>query len=466
MPLSSKNKSMHTWRHLFSNSLLVGCLIVLTGCGGDKPFPYRVELEVWGVFDDSDALREVFSQYHQLNPYVAQINYRKLAPETYRADLIDALASGKGPDIFMVHNTWVDGFADKITPAPSVLVNEKKFRETMIDVVAADFLGASGEVLAVPLFADSLALYYNKDIFNAAGIAEPPKTWEELLSLVPKLVEIDRYGNITRSAVSLGTGENINRAADLLLLLMLQMGVDISDSRFATSSQAQKAFEFYTQFARANSPFYTWSRREHYSIDAFYEGTLAMTINYAYHHDTFRQKNAKLNFAVAPVPQFAGETPANLANYWGLAVAKNKTYVPPSRSDTPLSEDQYRAIRTHESWQLLEYLAFPHLGGAMTLVNAISPTSKTVQLSNDPTQVYLERTKKPAARRDLLETQKSSLALGPFVRGNLIAKSWQPVGNAEAVEALLTEAINAVNQGERTISEALSVFTTRSTQFR
>ncbi len=454
------------WPAFFSRLFLGAALLILSGCGDSEVIPYGVKLEVWGVFDDSDALQEAFTGYKQANPYVKEISYRKMNPETYRADLLDALASGKGPDIFMVQNTWRDGFADKIVPAPSLFVTEKKFRETFVDVVADDFLGAQGEVYAAPLSVDSLALYYNKDIFNAAGIAEPPKTWEDLLALVKKLTEIDQYGNINRSAIAMGTGDNVNRSVDLLLLLMLQMGVDIRDENFATDAQARKAFEFYSQFARLNSPFYTWSPREHYSIDAFYEGTLGMTINYSYHYETFRQKNAKLNFAVAPLPQLAGENPVNFANYWGFAVAKNKLQPTDPTGQNALDPNQYQTVRTHESWQLIHYLTFPHPNNQLTLYNALSLTSGEAVLKNDPAVKYLEKTKRPAARRDLIGTQQDNIALAPFAQGNLIAKSWKAGVNAVAAESLLVDAINAVNRGERTVVEALSVFSSRLSQFR
>lgn len=454
------------WPVFFSRLFLGAALLFLSGCGDSKAIPYGVKLEVWGVFDDSDALQEAFMGYKQLNPYVKEINYRKMNPDTYRVDLLDALAAGKGPDIFMVQNTWRDGFADKIVPAPQIFATEKKFRETFVDVVADDFLGASGEVYAAPLSVDSLALYYNKDIFNAVGIAEPPKTWEDLLSLVKKLTEIDQYGNINRSAIAMGTGDNVNRSADLLLLLMLQMGVNLRDENFATDVQSRKAFEFYAQFARLNSPFYTWSPREHYSIDAFYEGTLGMTINYSYHYETFRQKNAKLNFAVAPLPQLAGENPVNFANYWGFAVTKNKLQPSDLMGQNTLSSDQYQMARVHESWQLIHYLAFPHPNNQLTLYNALSPTSGEVVLKNDPTVQYLEKTKRPPARRDLIGLQQDNIALAPFAQGNLIAKSWNPGTNAVAAESLLVDAINAVNRGERAVAEALSVFGSRFKQFR
>ncbi len=447
-------------------SLLVA-VFVLAGCGDSKTTSYSISLEIWGVFDDSDALQGIFSNYREINPYVKDITYRKLSPDTYKADILDALASGNGPDIFMIRNTWQEGFADKVVPAPTSFVTEKQFRETFVDVAAADFLTTQGQALAVPLSVDSLALYYNKDIFNAAGIAEPPKTWEDLLKTVERLTEIDTYGNINRSAIALGTGENINRSADLLIMLMLQLGANTDSINFLDEPGAVKAFDFYAQFSRLDSPFYTWSPREHYSIDAFYEGTLGMTVNYSYHYETFRQKNAKFNFAVAPLPQFSGEQAVNFANYWGLAVTKNKTMKSELNSSGPvLSPDSYQVARVHEAWQFLNYLTMPHPGNTFTLRNALSQTTKDVVLKNDPAKRYLEITKKPAARRDLIESQRENVALAPFVTGNLIAKTWKPGRNVEAAESLLVDTINAVNRGERNTREALSVLKNRFQQFR
>lgn len=451
---------------VISRSVLVLSVFVLAGCGDPKPVPYNISLEIWGVFDDSDALQSIFADYREINPYIKDITYRKLSPDTYKADLLDALASGNGPDIFMMRNTWQEGFADKVVPASTPLLNEKQFRDTFVDVVAQDFLTAQGQALAVPLSVDSLALYYNKDIFNAAGIAEPPKTWEGLLEVVERLTQIDTYGNINRSAISLGTGENINRSADLLIMLMLQLGANTESTDFIDETAAVKAFDFYTRFSRLDSPFYTWSPREHYSIDAFYEGTLGMTINYSYHYETFKQKNAKFNFAVAPLPQFSGEQAVNFANYWGLAVTKNKSMKPDMSDGPELSPDSYQVVRTHEAWQFLNFLTMPHPGNTFTLRNALSLTTKDVVLKSDPAKKYLETTKKPAARRDLIETQKENVALAPFVTGNLIAKTWNPGRNVEAAEALLVDTINAVNRGERNTREALSVLKNRFEQFR
>ena len=75
-------------------------------------------------------------------------------------------------------------------------------------------------------------------------------------------------------------------------------------------------------------------------------------------------------------------------------------------------------------------------------------------LTSDPTREYLEKTHKPAARRDLVAEQKNDLTLSAFVYGNLIAKNWYQ-GDAEAADGILIDAIDSVVRGERTVQSAL-----------
>lgn len=435
----------------------------LSGCG--ESTKYKIRLEVWGVFDDSDAYGELFNQYRDINPFISSIEYRKLSPDTYKEDLLNALAAGNGPDIFMIRNTWTDSFRDKIIPAPPTLLTEKTFRDAFVDVAAEDFLGKDTLAYAMPLSVDSLALYYNKDLFNAAGITEPPKTWEELLGDVPRLTRIDAYGNITQSAIALGTADNINRSPDILLALARQYAIQGSE-RGVTAQSFTQALDFYTRFARFGSPEYTWNVRQHYSIDAFYEGTAAMMINYSWQIPTLRQKNAKFNFGVVPLPQFQGARPENLANYWGLAVAKNKTLETGNvGSNTSVPAGRYSEIRVHEAWQLLKFLTLPHPAQQITVTNVLSGNAKNFPLVSDPTALYLEKTGKPAARRDLVEAQKGDVFLSPFALGNLVAGSWEP-GNPEAAETIIADGVGDVNRGERSVSDVASTVWQRILKFK
>lgn len=452
-------------KKIFSAVALVCGAVLLSGCSfkASAPEKYQVQLEVWGVFDDSDAYQDLFSEYQKLNPYVTQINYRKLSIDTYKEDLLNALAAGKGPDIFMIRNAWRGSFEDKVVPAPDNILTEKQYQEAFADVVGADFV-KEGKIYGVPLSADSLALYYNKDLLNAAGISRPPATWEELQDDVQKLSQIDALGNINQSAVALGTAYNINRSTDILTVLMLQMDSSLGKSETGrleiTDEQSRQALEFYTQFSNIGSSLYSWNPRLHYSIDAFYEGTLGMMVNYSWQIAALKQKNAKLNFGVAPLPQFEGKSPVNFANYWGFAVAKNKPTEAvlgqaPANGAPQADPAKQNFLRIHESWQLLNYLALPHPSNSITLQNGITGTGAVFALTADPTKKYLEKTGKPAARRDLIEAQQGDIWMAPFALGNLIAKNPYP-GNPEGIEAIFAEMINVVNTGEKTLHDALS----------
>lgn len=446
--------------------LIVSVGILLSGCGlrdSGGGSPYMMPLQVWGVFDDSDVYAPIFQEYRALNPYAGEIGYRKFSEETYKKEILNALAAGNGPDLFMIRNSWIEEFKDKIVPAPDYQMTEKEVRDGFVDVVAHDFIGETDKkIYGLPLSVDSLALYYNKDIFNAAGITAPPTTWEELSSLVPRLTKIDEYGNITQSAIALGTADNINRAPAILMGMMFGLGAEIEDEQgrinlFRTDAPS-KALSFYSQFSRVGSSLYTWNPRMHYSIDAFYEGTLGMMVNYSWRYETLKQKNAKLNMAIAPLPQFTGMTPKNYADYWTYVVAKNHDIVLENvQEDAKMPQDKAvrNKLRIHEAWQLLSYLALPHPSKQITFRNGLTGNPGTFVMATDPTEQYLLATKKPAARRDLVEKQRNDTVLGAFAVSNLVAKNFRQ-SDADTIEKIMNDMISRVNRGEATVQESLS----------
>lgn len=443
--------------------------IILSGCGAPKEVSYSVTLEMWGTVDSSDAFSKIIAEYKKLNPNVKDIKYRKITQETYKSDLIDALAAGQGPDIFVIQNSWLPSFESKLEPAPEKLVSVASVKEDFLDIVSEDFV-FNGKVYALPLSVDSLAIYYNKDIFNTAGILSPPATWEEFNKDVEILTKIDDTGKITQAGASIGTANNINRATDLLGIIMLQNGVNMVDERKERSimsnsmpdaqgkvgNPGELALSYYTQFADVNSSLYTWNNEMHYSIDAFSEGNLAMMFNYSWHVETIKSKNSKLNFEIAPLPQISSTRPLNYANYSGFGVSKNKIV-----SIEGLDQVSANNARIFESWQFLKFLTMNN-GGKMSICNAFSKTCTTSSIS-DPAKSYIEQTRKPAARKDLIEVQKNDPVLGSFVRGNIIAKSWYQK-NPPEVEKIMTDMINYIVSGGMEVREALSLSTNRITE--
>jgi ABC-type glycerol-3-phosphate transport system substrate-binding protein len=446
---------------IFTAFVIIGSLVLFSGCLRQSPPSYKVDLEIWGVFDNSEIYDKISAKFRLVNPHIGDIKYRKFVQETYKKDLLDALASGQGPDIFMVSNSWVPSFQDKVEPSPDRIFTEQEVKNDFVDVVSDDFL-INHQLYGIPLSVDSLALYYNKDLFNAAGIVSPPATWDEFNKDVSRLTVVDNIGNIIKSGAAMGTAYNINRSTDILGLLMMQNGAQmVADDKTEVAfnkpvvvggiptNAAEKAMNSYIKFSNPSDRLlYSWNPRMHYSIDAFFEGTTAMMLNYSFQYSVVQAKNSKLNFGVAPVPQVSGGVMADYANYWGFAVAKNKIQ-PGVNND----------VRIQEAWQFLKFFAAKN-NGKMKLVNAVSfaqcsaqktqadcitGNDKDVVFNYDAAENYLTETGKPAARRDIIEKQKSDVFLGPFATGNLIAKSWyQP--DPTAVETILAEAIDSINK--------------------
>lgn len=454
--------------------LIVVILVVpfFSGCGTDTASGYLVNLEIWGTFDDSMIYSEVINQYKKVNPYVGEIKYRKFSQDTYKQELLDALASGQGPDIFLISNSWLPSFQNKIEPAPTPLMNDQDMKNNFPDVVINDFM-SDNKAYATPLSVDSMALYYNKDMFNAAGITAPPATWQEFNADVKKLTIIDAVGNIVQSGAAIGTGSNINRSTDLLTLLMMQNGLELPTKKGVVAKfdegvtgadgnvvqAGEQALGYYTQFAKLNTasntvnPFYTWNSRNHNSIDAFAEGTVAMMFNYSWQIAELKSKNPKLNFAIATVPQVNATKPITFANYWGYAVARNKVPAVSAVGGQPASAPVSNETRTHEAWQFLRFLTLKN-NGSITLYNAITKKSKDFPINFDPAIDYLKKTKQPAARRDIIELQKIDTEIGAFAVSNLFTKHWYQ-SDPTAIEKIFVDMIESVNRGDSALREAL-----------
>ena len=354
----------------------------------------RTVLNFWDPFISAQDIQPLITEYQQKHPNV-QIVFTAKDETTYQDDLINALASGTGPDIFAINNSWLPQYLDKVTPATSTIISYTTYKNSFVDVAVRDFT-LNQKVYAVPLSVDSLALYYNKDVLGSAGIATPPKTWDELSADVQKIKRADQTGYFTLSGLAVGTNANVNRAVDILYLFMLQQGTvpfssDGSRPSFADSATQNGkninpgllGLNYYTSFANPASPNYNWNTRSDYSIDAFANGRAAFLISYSYTAASIKQKNPNLNFDVSAMPQPDLSQPAvNFANYWGEAVSK-----------------QSKAPNT--SWDFLNFIS-----------------------SKSSLDQYYAKDKMPSSRLDLISLQVQDPDIGVFANGNLTAKSF------------------------------------------
>ena len=306
-------------------ALFIGIFIYLIPAlqqqGSDEPTK-KITLTIWGI-EDPGNFSTMTSQYTAAHPNI-QLRYTQIPEDRYERTLLNALATDTGPDIFMVHRSWVKRYSDMIRAADHPDIQPSELRNLFPEVVANDFIYLN-YVFALPLYIDSPALFYNKDLFDKKGVAVAPKTWADIQTLIPYFTEFTVNRQLQKSAITLGgTTKSIANAPDILSMLMLQFGaknLETPGQRVSFESNAKNALDFYTQFSTPNNPNYTWNDSFASADNAFSSGLAAMTIGYSRDSKDLMQKNPYLNFGIYPMPQLDVANPINYADYWGLGVS-------------------------------------------------------------------------------------------------------------------------------------------------
>lgn len=387
-------------------------LLFVFGFGRKEPLP-EVNLTIFGTLDNK-AMQDLIGQYRGPQPNV-KIAYVQFEESGYEKSLLQALAAGRAPDIFMIRKAWLSRHRDKLLSAPLAQFSLGALRQLFPQAVEQTF-SSEGNVYALPLTVDTLALFYNKDLFDAKTIATPPSTWEEFMAIIPGLREIGENNRIKTPAAAIGgSGRSIARASDIFNLLLLQSGEPSfsTDGAISFGDKGLEALDFYLSFADPQSEAYTWDDNLSFSYDAFAAGKLPMMFGYAKDIAILKEKNAFLNFGVAPAPQISKNKPVSLPDFYGFAVSK-QTRVP--------------------SW------AWDFIVKAATNSDLALPVSRT--LGESP------------ALRTLIQQSATDPAIGVFARQALTARFW-PEPDENAVSRIFSDGIEAVLSGRITSRQAL-----------
>jgi multiple sugar transport system substrate-binding protein len=293
------------------------------------------------------------------------------------------------------------------------------------------------KIFALPLSVDTLAMYYNKDLLNNAGIAELPSFWnKDLQQDVKKLTKQDLKGDLIQSGISLGGAVNVERSSDILAALMMQNGAVMMDGnsvrfnmipeifRERGYNPGMEAVRFYTDFANPSKEVYSWNADLDNSLKRFIDGKLAIFFGYSYDLPLIQAQAPKLNFAVKKFPQIEGNpNEANVANYWAETVSA-------------------KSAHKDEAWDFIQFM-----------------TTKPEQAKK-----YLEKTKHPTALRALVTEQLNDDNLKVFASQLLVAKSWYHGKDFIAAEKAMNEMIDAVVANPEKLEDAVNLAASRVQQ--
>lgn len=273
------------------------------------------------------------------------VTYVEKREESFNDEFIEALATGQGPDLVILPHNMILSNQNKLLPISYESYPERSFQDSFIE--GADILRDENGIYALPLAVDPLVMYWNRDLFNSELITEPPKVWETVISIAPKLSITDDSGKISRSAIALGQFANVDYSKEIFTTLMHQSGSSIIERTAIPSDDgsednyeilvtpvliekegyltppAEAALRFFGQFTDPTREVYSWNRSLSSDSERFLSGDLAMYFGKTSRYDEFKRINPNLNFDVAVVPQKSGANPITYGDFTAIAIVKN-----------------------------------------------------------------------------------------------------------------------------------------------
>lgn len=305
-------------------------ILVFSGAiplGKDKTAGGLGTVVVWGVVPSS-ALAKSLQDFNNANPTFV-VNYVEKSADTFDQDLLEALAEGKGPDMFFLPDSLAFHYANKIFAIPFTSYPLSSFKNNFAS--AGEVFITSKGTLAFPMSVDPLMLYYNRSILDSNGVVNPPATWDDLVSMVPTLTKKDDSNKILKTTIALGHFSNIMNAKDILATLFMQVGnpiikEDAGNFSSALDSSTQtnnlsSVLKFYTDFADPNNANYSWNRSFSNSRDVFSKEGSAFYLGFASELQTLVNRNPNENFFIAPMPQIKNSNfKLTMSHTTGLAI--------------------------------------------------------------------------------------------------------------------------------------------------
>ena len=156
-------------------------------------------LDVWTTWGDSpEQLQTLLVRFSTSTGISVRVT-----TQVREDDLLEALTGSHPPDlVIMSSNQLVQTYAEQDlieSLNPGIDISEINL-EDIYPVSLSQCADSDGTLHCLPWGADVFALYWNKDLFAAAGLdpEQPPQTMEALVQYAQKLNQMDAEGNLTR----------------------------------------------------------------------------------------------------------------------------------------------------------------------------------------------------------------------------------------------------------------------------
>lgn len=414
--------------------LCVGALSMgLAGCGGDKAAKSadggKVKIEYWHVASESfggATVKELVAEFNKTHPNIEVTE--KYNPDMYKGltqNLQAAMASGKNPDVVQMGWSYLNYAADnfKYTDIPKTVEEkipaDKNFlKDNYLPNILALGKTDDGRQIGVPYSVSVPVLFYNPEIFKAAGLdpSNPPKTWKEVQAAAKQIKEktgnmgffMQEYAdNWTQQALIESNGGTMLKKVDG----KVKAGFD--------SPEAAAAYQVLADMVKDGSGLHATNEE---GFQAYLSGKLGMVCTTIGKRANF-EKSAKFNVMAAPFPTFEGKQ---------LKVPAGGNFLMMFSTDT---EKQKAA------WEFIKFLESPDSLNKWSTGTGYLPPRKDVEQDSQGFKKLMEENKNVQAAMSTMP--------------NLVPWASFPGANGLQAEQMLIDARDIILSGKQTAADAL-----------
>lgn len=308
--------------------VLIPALALMASLIGAQAFA-QTTLRVFsgGQNQRPDLMRKLFDQYQAKNPGVKiEIETGGATSELQRQYLSTVLnAKDSAIDVFMIDvvNPAQYYSSGWIEPLNAHLGEPAQVLAPYLPVYASANV-VDGKIAALPAFADSMFMYYRKDLLAKHGVAEP-RTWDDLAAASKKILAAE--GNAALQGLSI-QGAPIEGAVCTFLLPYWSQGKDFNDAagkmtldKAAATKGLQGWLSLVDQGVMKKN---IAEVKTGDTVNEFKAGQVVFAINWGFAWDRFqgdKDSTVQGKVGVMPLPAVAGGKSATCIGGWQWAVS-------------------------------------------------------------------------------------------------------------------------------------------------
>jgi ABC-type glycerol-3-phosphate transport system substrate-binding protein len=163
----------------YSKTMLVALAVLLAqGCGDKGPDPLRFRF--WGDTSEIKIITDLIAECEKANPGVVIKGERKPPNEAYADGLLTEIAAGQAPDVMFMGELNCDKLiaGNAFLALDTFLDKDTELKKSDFYPLVIERFTSKGKLYLLPRdIAPIACIYYNKSLFDKAGLEYPKNDW-------------------------------------------------------------------------------------------------------------------------------------------------------------------------------------------------------------------------------------------------------------------------------------------------